>query len=65
MEDGGQRSEDSGQKSVRHKDRRIKNSEVRRQENYIYGLRIIALISFKISLMEGIFDGLISPGVCL
>ena len=37
----------------------------RRQEDYIYVLRIIALISFKISLMEGIFDGLISAGVCL
>ena len=37
----------------------------RRSEGYIYVPMIIALISFKISLMEGIFDGLILAGVCL
>jgi len=34
-------------------------------DGYIYVPMIIALISFKISLMEGIFDGLILAGVCL
>jgi hypothetical protein len=52
---------------MRENGRRTVWSEERERisDGYIYVPMIIALISFKISLMEGIFDGLILAGVCL
>jgi hypothetical protein len=49
------------------KGRRTERAEERERisDGYIYVPMIIALISFKLFLMEGIFDGLILAGVCL
>ena len=63
----GGRACEAGGGQMTEKGRRTGRAEERerRSEGYIYVPMIIALISFKIFLMEGIFDGLILAGVCL